>query len=137
MKTYFESLFWTLCLVSSVQARGHSQPESLDLSPRQVTTSVPRPLIGSVPYGVQIMNCAVPGAVALTYDDGPAQFTSELLDLLLANGIHATFFILGNRNGSGPIDQDYPDLIKRMYREGHQLASHTWDHQSLESSTLR
>lgn len=77
-----------------------------------------------------------PNDVTLTYDDGPRPYTSQLLDTLAANGIHATFFILGERSGSvGPIDQVYPDLIKGVYQAGHRIAPCTWDHQSLEALT--
>jgi peptidoglycan/xylan/chitin deacetylase (PgdA/CDA1 family) len=50
----------------------------------------------------------------------------------------ATFFITGNNIGKGQIDNaalPWPNLIKRMYNEGHQIASHTWSHQDLSSLT--
>jgi len=46
------------------------------------TTNVSRPQLGSVPYGVAIYHCEVYGDIALTYDDGPWDYTSDLLDLL-------------------------------------------------------
>lgn len=75
--------------------------------------------------------------VALTYDDGPYLYTNELLDVLKQFGFHATFFITGNNLGKGPIDTTapYPDVIKRMISEGHQVASHTWSHYSLSNIT--
>ena len=79
--------------------------------------------------------------VALTYDDGPYQYTSGLLDLLKQYGFRATFFITGNNNGKGAIDvtAPYPSLIRRMIADGHQVASHTWSHYSLDqiSSDMR
>ena len=52
-------------------------------------------------------------------------------------GFHATFFITGNNLGKGPIDTTapYPAVIKRMIAEGHQVASHTWSHYSLQNIT--
>jgi peptidoglycan/xylan/chitin deacetylase (PgdA/CDA1 family) len=35
-----------------------------------------------VPYGKAIYHCKVPGTVALTFDDGPWEYTEELLNLL-------------------------------------------------------
>jgi hypothetical protein len=35
------------------------------------TSTIARPKVGNVPYGVAITQCTVPGKVALTYDDGP------------------------------------------------------------------
>ena len=71
--------------------------------------------------------------VALTYDDGPYLYTSQLLDLLKSYGFTATFFMTGNNLHKGPIDETepYPALIRRMVAEGHQVASHTWSHYSL------
>jgi peptidoglycan/xylan/chitin deacetylase (PgdA/CDA1 family) len=59
---------------------------------------------------------------ALTFDDGPGPSTPELLDVLAAEGIHATFFVLGRQA------REYPEVIARMHREGHQIASHGFDH---------
>ena len=61
--------------------------------------------------------------VALTFDDGPWDDTNELLDVLRDNGAKATFFTVGNR-----ISGDGIDTVKREVAEGHQVATHTWDH---------
>jgi peptidoglycan/xylan/chitin deacetylase (PgdA/CDA1 family) len=73
----------------------------------------------------------------LTYDDGPYIYTAKLLDILKEYNFQATFFMTGNNNGKGQIDKGdiYPDLIKRMVAEGHQIASHTWSHYSLSNIT--
>jgi peptidoglycan/xylan/chitin deacetylase (PgdA/CDA1 family) len=61
--------------------------------------------------------------VALTFDDGPyPENTPQVLDLLRENGIKATFCVLG-RNA-----HTYPDLIRRIYNEGHTFCNHTWRH---------
>src|SRR5436305_12589863 len=46
-----------------------------------------------------VSNCVVNGVVALSFDDGPFQFTSQLLDLLKTNNITATFFVNGHNYG--------------------------------------
>ncbi|MBQ3271121.1 polysaccharide deacetylase family protein [Candidatus Saccharibacteria bacterium] len=63
--------------------------------------------------------------IALTFDDGPSEFTSGLLDILKREQVPATFFVLG-RNASA-----YPDLIRREIAEGHEVESHTMNHQNL------
>ncbi len=63
--------------------------------------------------------------IAITYDDGPGPYTDSLLDGLKARGVKATFFMLGNRVAS------YSSTVARMYREGHQLANHSYDHSNL------
>lgn len=103
------------------------------------TSSVPRPALGSISYSsTGIFQCTVPGTVALTYDDGPYLYTDELLDVLKANDAKATFFVTGNNYGKRGIDNTstpYPDVVRRMYNEGHQIGSHTWSHQDLDTIT--
>lgn len=61
--------------------------------------------------------------IAFTFDDGPDPcYTPELLDLLKEHGIKATFFVLGKKA------QQYPELIERMHREGHQIGIHNYTH---------
>lgn len=62
------------------------------------------------------------GRAALTFDDGPGPSTPALLDALAREDIRATFFVLGRQARA------YPDVIARMVREGHQVASHGFDH---------
>lgn len=101
------------------------------------TANDPRPLLGSVTYTDDIYDCIEDNVVALSYDDGPYLYTSQLLDILNETGFQATFFITGNNNGKGEIDitAPYPSLIQRMIAEGHQVASHTWSHYSLQNIT--
>lgn len=99
------------------------------------TEKIPRPKLGNVAYGPNVIrSCVIPGTMALTFDDGPREYTSELLDLLDKYEAKATFFVTGNNGGKGHIDEDglpWSDLIRRMQRQGHQIASHTWSHQDL------
>jgi peptidoglycan/xylan/chitin deacetylase (PgdA/CDA1 family) len=61
--------------------------------------------------------------VALTFDDGPdVTYTPQILDLLKQYGVQATFCVIGSRA------RDYPDLIKRIVADGHNLANHSWQH---------
>ena len=89
------------------------------------TLNVSRPHIGNVTYnGTGISNCKNAGAVALTFDDGPFNYTSHVLDVLQAYGAKATFFITGNNLGKGQIDIEengWPELIRRMHTDGHQV----------------
>lgn len=66
--------------------------------------------------------------VALTFDDGPKQGTTErLLDALQARGVPATFFLIGEQLAGNE------DLVRRMQAEGHQVGSHTWSHTDLSA----
>ena len=63
--------------------------------------------------------------VALTFDDGPGRYTGKLLDALDKRDAKVTFFMLGQQVKS------YPEIAKRAYNAGHQVASHTYSHRSL------
>ena len=64
--------------------------------------------------------------VALTFDDGPhPTLTPQLLDVLAAYDARATFYVIG-RNAAR-----YPDILRRMVSEGHEIGNHTWSHPSL------
>ena len=81
-----------------------------------------------LPVGQVIYSCTVPNTVALTFDDGPAGYTSQLLDLLAAQGVKATFFLNGQNFGN---IYSYSGVVQRMVNEGHQVGSHTWAHADL------
>ncbi|KAM3560334.1 hypothetical protein MY1884_003002, partial [Beauveria asiatica] len=84
--------------------------------------------------GTIITSCKTPGTMALTFDDGPDVYTSQLLDILKSYNVTATFFIAGNNRDKGPMDdpgRPWAGVLGRMYNEGHQLASHTWTHRNL------
>ena len=71
-------------------------------------------------------------SVALTFDDGPDNsFTPELLDILNAAGIVATFFLVGRRAVK------YPSIVRRIRQEGHVLGSHTWSHPDPRTATAK
>jgi peptidoglycan/xylan/chitin deacetylase (PgdA/CDA1 family) len=62
-------------------------------------------------------------SVALTFDDGPDPVnTPRMLDLLRRNRVKATFCVVGFRA------RDHPDLIRRIWAEGHTLCNHSWQH---------
>lgn len=68
--------------------------------------------------------------LALTFDDGPGEYTEDLLNCLEENNAHATFFMLGQKV------QEYPDTVKRMLEVGCEIGSHSWDHQNLYNLDL-
>jgi peptidoglycan/xylan/chitin deacetylase (PgdA/CDA1 family) len=72
-------------------------------------------------------SCHVDGPyIALTFDDGPhAANTPRLLDMLKQRGIKATFFMVGE------CAQEYPQIVKRIVAEGHEVANHSWKHLQL------
>lgn len=70
--------------------------------------------------------------IALTFDDGPWPKTTEMiLDILRANDIKATFFVIGKQL------KKYPELPPKIVDEGHVLANHTWNHPTSKMSKER
>ncbi|KAK8102208.1 hypothetical protein PG984_015354 [Apiospora sp. TS-2023a] len=124
------------------QASGLALPRFLSstssgavLRPRVDTSNMPRPQLGSLPYGVDITTCNNPNMVAITFDDGPCPYTPKLLDILESNNVKATFFIVGS-NGNGLINDEstgMPAILRRMHAAGHHIGSHTWTHADLNT----
>jgi peptidoglycan/xylan/chitin deacetylase (PgdA/CDA1 family) len=90
--------------------------------------STPLPLARRVPTGQIITQCTTPNTVALTFDDGPSEYTPQLLDLLSRYSARATFFVLGDAAAQNP------GLLQRMRDEGHQVSAHTYAHPLSSSS---
>ena len=63
----------------------------------------------------------IAGTIYLTFDDGPSNNTSKILDILKEEDIKATFFLV-NFNSS------YNPVVKRIYDEGHSIGIHSYTH---------
>jgi cellulose synthase/poly-beta-1,6-N-acetylglucosamine synthase-like glycosyltransferase/peptidoglycan/xylan/chitin deacetylase (PgdA/CDA1 family)/spore germination protein YaaH len=67
-----------------------------------------------------------PHQVALTFDDGPdPKWTPQILDILKAANVKAAFFLVGQNA------EEYPDLVRRIVSEGHEIGNHTYYHPNL------
>lgn len=62
--------------------------------------------------------------IALTFDDGPGEYTDQLLDCLEENNAHATFFMLGQNVGQ------WESTVQRMVDIGCEIGNHSYDHPS-------
>ncbi|HUR00600.1 MAG TPA: polysaccharide deacetylase family protein [Gemmatimonadaceae bacterium] len=104
-------------------------------------------MIGYAALGVSVLGGAVHGAfhrnsplfgpalgritsdrkvVALTFDDGPnPDATPSILNTLKEKGVRATFFILGSHA------ERWPELVRRISAEGHQIGNHGYFHRKL------
>ncbi|WP_052339375.1 polysaccharide deacetylase [Gorillibacterium massiliense] len=60
--------------------------------------------------------------VYLTFDDGPDKLTPQVLDILKQADVKATFFMVGEWITR------YPDIAKRVVKEGHALGNHSYNH---------
>ena len=58
----------------------------------------------------------------LTFDDGPSENTEKILDIQKQYDIKATFFVVGKNA------QSHPELVKRIFEEGHAIGNHSYNH---------
>ncbi|TDZ34319.1 Chitin deacetylase [Colletotrichum spinosum] len=125
----------SLYLLTAVVASGDlAAAVPLESPPTLAARDMPRPRFGNVPYGVDITRCNVKGKVALSFDDGPGEYTDRVLDTLEKNGnIKATFFLVGTNGNNGIANAAYLPVLKRMHSAGHQLGSHSWSHKDFNT----
>lgn len=90
-------------------------------APRQITRSV---LGYALPRRAFMLNGPTGcGQIALTFDDGPdPKLTPRLLDVLAAQGVVATFFVIGSRA------EQHPGIVRRIVANGHALGNHSFSH---------
>lgn len=72
-------------------------------------------------FGVEVENPSRK-MIALTFDDGPSDYTQALLDGLKSKNAKATFFVLGKKA------QKNAKTIKNIIADGHLLGNHTYSH---------
>src|SRR5271169_5966195 len=79
------------------------------------------PRVGAMDHAV-----ALPLAdkeVVLTFDDGPVpRYTNQILDILAAQCVKATFFVVGE------MARAHPSTVRRIFAEGHTIGTHSEDH---------
>jgi peptidoglycan-N-acetylglucosamine deacetylase len=82
-------------------------------------------------FGPTLTHLPGPGdVVSITFDDGPnPRATPLILDVLRRERVHATFFVLGRHA------ERWPELVRRMADEGHQLGNHGYWHRKLHRRT--
>ncbi|MFN3550409.1 MAG: polysaccharide deacetylase family protein [Endomicrobiia bacterium] len=62
--------------------------------------------------------------IFLTFDDGPSEYTKEVLKILDKYNIKATFFVLGE------LIKYRKEIIIEIFNKGHIIGSHTFSHQN-------
>lgn len=122
--TQFAALMLGLALGGAAQpamAANCPRPDALGISRTLVVDARQHPLIGSMQYRETLpLN---DGEVVLTFDDGPLpKYTNQILDILAAQCVKATFFLVGRQA------QANPEGVRRVLAGGHTIASHSQNH---------
>lgn len=60
--------------------------------------------------------------IALTFDDGPSEFTPQVLEILNKNNVKATFFCIGKNI------EKHPKILKQIFDAGHIIGNHSYNH---------
>jgi len=123
-----------VALMAMLMLRGYVHSEILAdhrIQPEAATDKVPQKILDGGPVidtrsGRTTSMGIKDHHLVLTFDDGPdPKWTPKVLDVLKAHHAHAVFFVTGT-NASR-----YPDLIRRMVAEGHEIGLHTFNHPDL------
>ena len=100
-------------------------PVPVKMITKETITSYP------LPYTVELYGYH-PKQVALSFDDGPdPTWTPKILDILRDRKVKGTFFMIGE------VAQANVDVMKRVYREGHEIGNHTWSHPDISEISTR
>ncbi len=79
-------------------------------------------------YAIQRYGGGNEKRITLTFDDGPdATYTPQLLDLLSRESVTSTFFVTGSNAVK------YPEIMKRLTAEGHDVGNHSFTHIDFDS----
>ena len=112
----------TFHIVKQVGHDGLGTVKTGDISGKQQVIEVTEEPVDTI-YSRCYADVGDEKVIALTFDDGPWNGTGELLDVLAENDAKATFFVVGNR-----VENGGAETVQREAAEGHQVATHTYDH---------
>jgi peptidoglycan-N-acetylglucosamine deacetylase len=106
---------------SALAADCPGNPDALGTSRVITVDPAEHPRIGSMQYHESLP--LEDKEVVLTFDDGPIPpYTNRVLETLAAECVKATFFMVGRQARA------FPDMVRRVYNEGHTVASHSQNH---------
>ena len=112
-----------LVTATGIEAAGAAEcaPGALGVSRTIVIDPTEHQLLGSMQYKETLP--LKDREVVLTFDDGPLPpYTNRVLDILAAECVKATFFLVGR------MVRGYPSIVRRIYNEGHTIANHSQNH---------
>ncbi len=103
--------------------------DSIPLEYRSIVTE--KMLSYPLPYTVEYIGYR-PKQVALSFDDGPdPDWTPKILDILKKYGVSGTFFLIGEEAAENV------GVMRRIYREGHEIGNHTYTHPDISGISTR
>ncbi|MGW5536497.1 glycosyltransferase [Streptomyces sp. NPDC004009] len=137
---YLLSVLVLIATLAMLMLRGYVHNEILAdfrVRPGAANDKVPEKVLDGGPVidtrGGRTGSLRVPDhRIVLTFDDGPdPAWTPRVLDILEKHHAHAVFFVTGS------MASRYPELVKRMVDEGHEVGLHTFNHPDLSYHSER
>ncbi|WP_434097129.1 glycosyltransferase [Streptomyces mirabilis] len=129
-----------VAMLAMLMLRGYVHSEILAdhrIQPEAATDKVPDKILDGGPVidtrGGRTNSLTIPDhRLVLTFDDGPdPTWTPKVLDVLKKHHAHAVFFV------TGTMTSRYPELVKRMVEEGHEVGLHTFNHPDLSFQSTK
>jgi peptidoglycan/xylan/chitin deacetylase (PgdA/CDA1 family) len=123
MRSIFAVSFLSAFLAAGLAgaAQCPHNPDALGTSRVLVIDPNEHMLLGSMQYRETLP--LADREVVLTFDDGPlAPYTTRILEMLAAECVKATYFLVGRMARSNP------ELVRRIYNEGHTVGTHSQNH---------
>jgi cellulose synthase/poly-beta-1,6-N-acetylglucosamine synthase-like glycosyltransferase/peptidoglycan/xylan/chitin deacetylase (PgdA/CDA1 family) len=129
-----------VAMLAMLMLRGYVHSEILAdhrIQPEAATDKVPDKILDGGPVidtrGGRTNSLTVPDhRLVLTFDDGPdPTWTPKVLDVLKKHHAHAVFFV------TGTMTSRYPELVKRIVAEGHEVGLHTFNHPDLSFQSTK
>src|SRR5215471_3930767 len=111
----------TAALAPAAAGAAECKPDALGTARTLVVDPTEHGRIGTMQYGETLpLN---DHEVVLTFDDGPLPpRTNKVLDILSAECVRATFFLVGK------MASNFPSLVRRELDDGHTIATHSETH---------
>ncbi|MBQ1092908.1 bifunctional polysaccharide deacetylase/glycosyltransferase family 2 protein [Streptomyces sp. B93] len=129
-----------VALMAMLMLRGYVHSEILAdhrVRPPAANDKVPTEILSGGPVldtrGGRTDSLTVPDhRLVLTFDDGPdPEWTPKVLEVLRKHDAHAVFFV------TGTMASRYPDLVRQMVADGHEIGLHTFNHPDLSYQSQR
>src|SRR5262245_2182594 len=123
MRSVFAVSFLSAFLAAGLAeaAECPNNPDALGTSRVLVIDSNEHLRLGSMQYSETLP--LADREVVLTFDDGPLPpYSTRILEMLAAECVKATYFLVGR------MARAYPDLVRRIYNEGHTIGTHSQNH---------
>lgn len=104
----------------------HDGKIALEIDPKEKIITDENYITYPSSYEVKKYGSAPQKELVLTFDDGPDEtYTPQILDVLSKYHVPAAFFLVGLN-----AEKNLP-LVKRIYREGHEIGNHTFTHENV------